>query len=185
VRQIHCLDGPRGTSLGPIQGQTHHQDGQVIHPRRRRAVQARRVGRLAAMRAHPSGRELLRDLHAGVCGHHAAPRTLVGNAFRQGFYWPLRLLMPVRSCAPARGATFTPARLTFLRTPSRRSPSHGPLPCGGWTLSGPSERRPRATPTCWLPSTSFPSGRGAPDHKSQGRVGRDVLHQHHLPVRGA
>jgi transposase InsO family protein len=22
-----------------------------------------------------------------VCGHHAAPRTLVGNAFRQGFYW--------------------------------------------------------------------------------------------------
>jgi ribonuclease HI len=36
----------------------------------------------------PQGRELLRDIHAGVCGHHAAPRTLVGNAFRQGFYWP-------------------------------------------------------------------------------------------------
>jgi hypothetical protein len=34
------------------------------------------------------GRELLRDIHAGLCGHHAAPRTLVGNAFRQGFYWP-------------------------------------------------------------------------------------------------
>jgi hypothetical protein len=27
----------------------------------------------------PQGRELLRDIHAGVCGHHAAPRTLVGN----------------------------------------------------------------------------------------------------------
>jgi transposase InsO family protein len=36
----------------------------------------------------PQGRELLRDIHAGMCGHHAAPRTLVGNAFRQGFYWP-------------------------------------------------------------------------------------------------
>jgi hypothetical protein len=36
----------------------------------------------------PQGRELLRDIHAGVCGHHATPRTLVGNAFRQGFYWP-------------------------------------------------------------------------------------------------
>jgi hypothetical protein len=35
----------------------------------------------------PEGRELLRDIHAGICGHHAAPRTLVGNAFRQGFYW--------------------------------------------------------------------------------------------------
>jgi hypothetical protein len=28
----------------------------------------------------------------GVCGHHAAPRTLVGNAFRQGFYWPTTVL---------------------------------------------------------------------------------------------
>jgi hypothetical protein len=36
----------------------------------------------------PEGRELLRDIHAGVCGHHAVPRTLVGNAFRQGLYWP-------------------------------------------------------------------------------------------------
>jgi hypothetical protein len=36
----------------------------------------------------PQGRELLRDIHAGVCGHHAAPCTLLGNAFRQGFYWP-------------------------------------------------------------------------------------------------
>jgi hypothetical protein len=36
----------------------------------------------------PQGRELLRDIHAGVCGHHDAPRTLVGNAFHQGFYWP-------------------------------------------------------------------------------------------------
>jgi hypothetical protein len=23
-----------------------------------------------------------------MCGHHAASRTLVGNAFHQGFYWP-------------------------------------------------------------------------------------------------
>ena len=36
----------------------------------------------------PEGRELLRDIHAGVCGHHPAPRTFVGNVFRQGFYWP-------------------------------------------------------------------------------------------------
>jgi hypothetical protein len=24
-----------------------------------------------------------------VCSHHAAPRTLLGNAFCQGFYWPI------------------------------------------------------------------------------------------------
>jgi hypothetical protein len=34
------------------------------------------------------GRSLLNDLHSGACGHHAAPWTLVGNAFQQGFYWP-------------------------------------------------------------------------------------------------
>jgi hypothetical protein len=34
----------------------------------------------------PQGRELLREIHVGVCGHHAAPHTLVDNAFRQGFY---------------------------------------------------------------------------------------------------
>ena len=36
----------------------------------------------------PEGKELIRNIHAGIYGHHAAPRTLVGNAFRQGFYWP-------------------------------------------------------------------------------------------------
>jgi hypothetical protein len=36
----------------------------------------------------PQGRELLRNIHAGVCGHHTVPRTLMGNAFHQGFYWP-------------------------------------------------------------------------------------------------
>jgi hypothetical protein len=47
------------------------------------------------------GRNLLNDLHSGACGHHAAPRTLVGNAFRQGFYWPTAVsntVKLVRSC---------------------------------------------------------------------------------------
>jgi hypothetical protein len=36
----------------------------------------------------PHGHELIRDIHAGVCVHHAALHTLVGNAFHHGFYWP-------------------------------------------------------------------------------------------------
>jgi hypothetical protein len=35
----------------------------------------------------PHDWELIRDVHTGVCGHHTALCTLVGNAFRQGFYW--------------------------------------------------------------------------------------------------
>jgi hypothetical protein len=27
------------------------------------------------------GRELLQEIHAGTCGHHAGPQTLVGKAF--------------------------------------------------------------------------------------------------------
>jgi len=34
------------------------------------------------------GIKLLDDIHAGSCGNHAASRTLVGKAFRAGFYWP-------------------------------------------------------------------------------------------------
>jgi ribonuclease HI len=32
------------------------------------------------------GQELLQEIHSRACGHHAATRALVGNAFRHGFY---------------------------------------------------------------------------------------------------
>jgi hypothetical protein len=35
------------------------------------------------------GRQLLDEIDAGQCGVHAASRTLVGKAFRSGFYWPI------------------------------------------------------------------------------------------------
>ena len=47
------------------------------------------------------GQKLLEELHSVACGHHAALRTLVGNAFRQGFYWPTAdadAIELVRSC---------------------------------------------------------------------------------------
>jgi transposase InsO family protein len=34
------------------------------------------------------GKQLLDEIHAGQCRIHAASRTLVGTAFRSGFYWP-------------------------------------------------------------------------------------------------
>jgi transposase InsO family protein len=37
------------------------------------------------------GRELLREIHQGECGHHASSRALVAKAFRHGFYWPTTL----------------------------------------------------------------------------------------------
>ena len=37
------------------------------------------------------GKQLLLEVHAGIYGHHVAPRSLVKKAFRQGFYWPTTL----------------------------------------------------------------------------------------------
>jgi hypothetical protein len=34
------------------------------------------------------GYDILREIHEGVCGNHAASRTLVGKAYRVGFWWP-------------------------------------------------------------------------------------------------
>jgi hypothetical protein len=34
------------------------------------------------------GIEILREIHEGQCGHHAAARSLVAKAFCHGFYWP-------------------------------------------------------------------------------------------------
>jgi transposase InsO family protein len=33
------------------------------------------------------GQEILKDIHAGVCGHHASSRAIAAKAFRAGFYW--------------------------------------------------------------------------------------------------
>jgi ribonuclease HI len=37
------------------------------------------------------GKELLKEIHQGECGHHASSKALVAKAFRHGFYWPTAL----------------------------------------------------------------------------------------------
>ncbi|XP_020188837.2 uncharacterized protein [Aegilops tauschii subsp. strangulata] len=37
------------------------------------------------------GIAILRGIHQGECGHHAASRALVAKAFRHGFFWPTAL----------------------------------------------------------------------------------------------
>jgi ribonuclease HI len=59
------------------------------------------------------GQELLQEIHSGACGHHAAPRALVGNAFRQGFYWPTAVVDATRIVRSCRGCQFY-ARQTHL-----------------------------------------------------------------------
>jgi ribonuclease HI len=37
------------------------------------------------------GKDILEEIHKGVCGNHASSCTLVSKAFRQAFYWPTAL----------------------------------------------------------------------------------------------
>jgi hypothetical protein len=59
------------------------------------------------------GQELLQEIHSGACGHHAAPRALIGNAFRQGFYWPTAVADATRIVRTCQGCQFY-ARQTHL-----------------------------------------------------------------------
>jgi hypothetical protein len=59
------------------------------------------------------GQELLQEIHSGACGHHAAPRALVENAFRQGFYWPTAVADATRIVRTCQGCQYY-ARRTHL-----------------------------------------------------------------------
>jgi hypothetical protein len=59
------------------------------------------------------GQELLQEIHSEACGHYAAPRALVGNAFRQGFYWPTAVADATRIVRSCQGCQFY-ARQTHL-----------------------------------------------------------------------
>jgi hypothetical protein len=37
------------------------------------------------------GKDILEEIHKGVCGNHAYSHTLVNKAFRRAFYWPTAL----------------------------------------------------------------------------------------------
>jgi ribonuclease HI len=93
------------------------------------------------------GRELLQEIHASTCGHHAGPRTLVGKAIRQGFYWPTMVADSKDIMRCCEGCQFY-ARQTHLPTQHcRQSSSHGPSPSGTSTWWAHSYKCPGASPT--------------------------------------
>ena len=48
-------------------------------------------GTLCKCVTQDEGVRLLSDIHSGICSNHAGTSTLVGKAFRSGFYWPTAL----------------------------------------------------------------------------------------------
>jgi hypothetical protein len=83
------------------------------------------------------GQELLQEIHSGACGHHAAPRALVGNAFRQGFCWPTAVADATRIVRTCQGCQFY-ARQTHLPAQALQTiPITWPFSVWGLDLVGP------------------------------------------------
>jgi ribonuclease HI len=88
------------------------------------------------------GQELLHEIHSGACGHHAAPRTLVGNAFRQGFYWPTAVADATRIVRSCQGCQFY-ARWTHLPAQALQTiPITWLFAVWGLDLVGPLQKAP-------------------------------------------
>jgi ribonuclease HI/transposase InsO family protein len=88
------------------------------------------------------GQELLQEIHSGACGHHAAPRALVGNAFRQGFYWPTTVADATRIVRTCQGCQFY-ARQTHLPAQALQTiPITWLFAVWGLDLVGPLQKAP-------------------------------------------
>jgi hypothetical protein len=91
---------------------------------------------------------LLLDIHEGICGYHASSRSMVGKAFRQGFYWPTAaadVVQIVRSC---KGCQYF---VKLVHTPAQELqtiPITWPYFVWSLDLLGPFKKVLGASPTC-------------------------------------
>jgi ribonuclease HI/transposase InsO family protein len=88
------------------------------------------------------GQELLQEIHLGACGHHAAPRTLVGNTFRQGFYWPTAVADTTRIVRSCRGCQFYARQTHLLAQTLQTIPITWSFAVWGQDLVGPLQKAP-------------------------------------------
>jgi hypothetical protein len=83
------------------------------------------------------GQELMKEIHAGLCGSHIGSRPLLGKVFRQGFYWSkaasdaAELVQKCENCQRCTKDQKQPSSLTQLIQPTL------PLQRWGLDLLGP------------------------------------------------
>jgi hypothetical protein len=104
------------------------------------------------------GIQLLEDIHKGVCGSHSSWRSIIGKAFRHGFYWPttnddmMEVVKSVKIVSSSRSKQRSMTIIFGLLI------SPGPLQFGESTLWASCPRPHRGSDTYSLESTSSPSG---------------------------
>nr|CAH67900.1 OSIGBa0115K01-H0319F09.6 [Oryza sativa] len=88
------------------------------------------------------GVEFLADIHEGECGAHSASRTLVGKAFRQGFYWPTALNDAVDLVRRCRACQFHAKQIHQPAQALQIIPLSWPFAVWGLDILGPFRRAP-------------------------------------------
>jgi ribonuclease HI len=79
------------------------------------------------------GKDILEEIHKGICGNHASSRTLVNKAFRRLSTGPQLGAMPRNSSEGAKGASTSPRNNTSRPTSWSPYRQPGPSPAGGST----------------------------------------------------
>jgi hypothetical protein len=89
-----------------------------------------RSGMLTKCVTKEDGCDILREIHEGVCGNHAASRTLVGKACRASFWWPTAVSDAGTSCGDAKTANSLASNLISRLAVSSPYCHPGLLPVG-------------------------------------------------------
>jgi ribonuclease HI len=86
------------------------------------------------------GRELLTEIHGGECGSHSSSRTLVGKAFRHGFYWPTALQDVAKMVKSCKACQFHTKQIHTLAQALQMIPPSWPFAVWGVDILGPFPR---------------------------------------------
>jgi transposase InsO family protein len=88
------------------------------------------------------GQELLQEIHSGACNHHTTPWALVGNTFRQGFYWPTTVADATRIVRTCQGCQFYTKQTHLPAQALQTIPITWPFAVWGLDLVGPLQKAP-------------------------------------------
>jgi hypothetical protein len=89
-----------------------------------------------------AGIQLLHEIHSGTYGNHAASRTLVGKAFRAGFYWPSAMADAEKLIRRCDGYHFFAKHIHIPAHEIQTIPASWAFACWGLDMIGPFKPAP-------------------------------------------
>jgi ribonuclease HI len=83
------------------------------------------------------GKDILEEIHKGICGNHASSRMLVSKAFRRAFYWPTALGDAEKLVRRCQGCQYFAKQQHISAYKLVTIPPTWPFACWGLDMIGP------------------------------------------------